>query len=167
MKPFPGRLRRAHDGYHPYILNEDQQEWLRETFPVTENHIVARAMDVSYPTLYRLTKTYGIRKSEEGKKAIMQRQGEWHRRMNNQAKLSLLGGNTPRNCHNVRLKPYTKQQVLSRHKAVKLYGYIVYDGNGMSENDADRYAIFYDDNTRRIAQFEETCAKHGLTIKEF
>ena len=167
MKPFPGQLKRSSTGCHPYILNDEQEAWLRETFPVTENHIVAKAMGTTWPTLYRIVKLMAIEKSEEGIKAIRQRQREWHNRMNRQARLLLLGGTTPSTCHNIRLQRYTKRQLQCRHTATKLYNSIVYNGYDLKDFDPARYVIYYDEETKRSARFEKTCAKHGLTIKEY
>lgn len=166
MEPFPGTLKRAPDGYHPYVLNKKQEAWLRATFPVTENRIVEKTMGVTHPTLYRIVSQLGIRKSAEGMKAIMQRQHIDHKRMNRHNRLLLLSGHHPDRCTNIRATAYTKKQVHCRHRAVNLYGYVVYNGHALHDGDDERYKIYYNEETRRSARFERTCRKHGLTIEE-
>ena len=167
MKPFPGILQRSKKGYHPYVLNKEQKAWLRETYPVTENRLIAKAMGASWPSTYKLVKQLKLHKSKEGLQTIYERQRHQHSRMNRQARLSLLGGTQPEQCTNIRLKPYTKKQMHCRHRAVKLYGYIVYDGHYLRDNDPERYCIFYDSDTQRSKRFEDTCAKYGLTVKAY
>lgn len=39
MKPFPGEVRKDYTiKCHPYVLTDDQEEWLSETFPMTETN---------------------------------------------------------------------------------------------------------------------------------
>lgn len=166
MIPFPGPLMRASDGCHPYVLNAEQESWLRATFPVTENRVIEKAMGVTHPTLYRIVLQLGIRKSGEGMKAIRQRQGDRHRQMVKYERVRMLSGYRHEKYHNIRLKPYTKSQVLCRYKAVKLYGYMVYAGNELRDDDDDRYKIFYNEETKRCGRFEDTCRRHGLTIEK-
>jgi hypothetical protein len=167
MKPFPGEVRKDYTiKCHPYALTDDQVEWLSETFPVTENIAIVRAMGISYPTLYKMARRYGLSKTEEGLQAIRQRQTEWHKRMNRQTRLHLMSGQQTGRCMNVRIKPYTKLQVDCRSKAVRIYGYIVTEGHQARDHDPDRYVIYYDDKTRRSAKFEANCEAAGFNIKE-
>lgn len=162
MKEFPLPLFRARSGR--IVLDEAQRDWLRETFPVTENNIVCRMMGISWPTLYRLAHDLGISKTVEGMKAIRKRQGEWHSRKVRQEKLRLLGGGRPMECTNVRLQPFTKGQVGRRHRAVSRYGYIITEGHVMHDCHPDRWVIFYDDGTRRSQRFEENSRGGGFVF---
>jgi hypothetical protein len=166
MTPFPGTIARSPDGYHHYILNDEQKAWLRDTFPVTENRLVAIAMGITYPTLYRIVSSLKLVKSEEGKKAIQKRQCEDHARMNRHHRLLMLSGHHPEKCTNIRVTPFTKLQINCRNRAVTKYGYMVYNGFDLRDDDADRYKIFYNKDTRRSARFEATCRKYGMTIEE-
>lgn len=166
MTPFPGELQKVVSKAHPYMLTDEQQEWLRDTFPVTENIHIVRAMGISYPTLYKLAKRYGLKKSDDGMNAIRKRQGEWHKRQCRQERLRLLGGGQPRECTNIRLVAFTKSQISRRNKAVKLYGYIVTSGHEMHDNHPDRWVIFYDRHTKRSKSFESNGQKDGFIFKE-
>ena len=166
MEPFPGKLRRAPDGYHPYVLNEEQEAWLRATFPVYENRLVEKAMGITHPTMYRIAHQLGIAKSEEGLRAIKQRQAESHHQMVKQERIRLMSGYRSEKCTNIRAQPYTKLQAHCRYRAVNKYGYMVYNGYDLRDGDDERYKIYYNEETRRSAMFERTCRKYGLTIEE-
>lgn len=167
MKPFPGTVRKDFTiKCHPYVLTDDQAAWLREVFPMTENIAIIRAMGISYPTLYKLVKRYDLQKTEEGLRAIRQRQADHHKRMIRQARLHLMGGETPRTCKNVRIQPFTKSQIGRRYHAIHIYGYIVTEGHQARDNDPERYIIYYDQTTRRSATFEANCENAGFIIKE-
>lgn len=146
---------------HPYILTDEQKDWLRETFPVTENRKIMEVMGISWPTLHKLAHELGLRKSEEGLKAIRQRKCEEHKRMNRHHKLLLMSGQKLTRCTNLRQQPYTKRQVDLRRSALDR-GYLL--DEDISEGSPGRYAIYYDDETPRSARFEETCRQHGLTV---
>ena len=167
MKPFPGTIRKDFTiKCHPYNLTDDQVEWLREVFPVTENLTIIQQMGISYPTLYKLTKQYGLIKTEEGLTAIRKRKSDRQRMMFRLARLQLMGGQTPHRCTNVRIQPYTKHQINRRNRAVSRYGYIVKDGYQARDNDPERYIIYYDEQTQRSPTFEANCAIDGFQIKE-
>ena len=162
MRPFPGELQKITSRAHPYTLNDEQQAWLCETFPVTENRKMMAAMGVSWPTLHKLAHDLGLKKSAEGLKAIRERKCEEHRRMNRHHKLLLMSGHTLTRCTNLRLKPYTKRQIDIRRCALDR-GYLL--DEDISEGSRGRYAIYYNDETERSARFEETCKRHGFTIE--
>lgn len=167
MKPFPGKVVKDFTiKCHPYALTDEQVAWLRDVFPATENIAIIRAMGISYPTLYKLAKQYGLKKTDEGLQAIRERQREWHMRMNRQTRLHLMSGQQTNRCMNVRIRPFTKSQISRRFKAVKLYGYIVTEGHQARDHDPERYVIYYDEETRRSAKFEANSVKEGFTIKE-
>lgn len=165
MKPFPGYIKLATTGHHHVELDRKQKQWLREVFPVTENTLVAKAMGISYPTLYRLIKKHKLKKSEEGIRAIMERARTNHRRMNHQERLRMLSGYRQERCFNIRMKAYTPVQCQCRYKAARFHNYIVYDGKDMKDGDPDRFKIFYDEETNRSKRFEETCKRHGLSVE--
>jgi len=166
MTPFPGTLQREVSHCHAYLLTDEQREWLAETFPVTENERVIKAMGISYPTLYNMVNRLGIRKTKEGLRAIRQRKAELHKRMCRQERLRLLGGGRPQCCQNIRLQPFTKSQISRRNKAVKLHGYIVKPGALLADNDPDRWVIFYNKKTKRSPTFERNGTSDGFIFKE-
>jgi len=166
MRPFPGEMQSVVSKSHPYRLTVEQQDWLREVFPVTENIAIVRAMGICYPTLYRLAKLYGLKKTDEGLHAIRQRQAENHKRQIRKARFCLMGGIRPDGCHNVRIQPFTKLQISRRNKAVKRYGYIVKEGHQTGDHHPERYIIYYDSKTRRSAAFEANSMKDGFTFKK-
>ena len=166
MTPFPGTIHRSTDGCHKYILNDEQEAWLRATFPVTENRAIAYAMGITYQTLYRIVHSLGLKKSEDGMKAIRQRQCNDHARMNRHNRLLMMSGHHPPKCTNIRTKPYTRNQTICRSRAVHVHGYMVYNGFDLRDDDDERFKIFYNEDTRRSARFEATCRRHGLTIEE-
>jgi hypothetical protein len=59
---------------HRLVLNDEQREWLCRWFPVTENKRLAKAMGVSLYKLHCFAIELNLTKSEEGLRAIKQRQ---------------------------------------------------------------------------------------------
>ena len=59
---------------HRRVLNDEQLEWLRRWFPVTENCRLAKAMKISLYKLREFARENGLVKSEAGLKAIRRRQ---------------------------------------------------------------------------------------------
>ena len=163
MKDFPLPLHRVRDG--KIVLDEAQREWLRETFPVTENAAVCMAMGVSRPTLYRLVKEMGLRRSSDGLREIKRRQGRRHHRMVIAERMRMMGGGRPERCGNIRIVPFTSVQVMCRHNAKRNHGYLVADGYGMGDGHPDRWVIFYDEGTRRSERFEANCREKGFVFK--
>lgn len=75
MKQFPGKIEMAHNSkVHYLVINEEQKEWLRRWFPVTENCRLAKAMGISLYKLHDFARKLGLTKSEAGMKAIKRRQ---------------------------------------------------------------------------------------------
>ena len=66
MKPFPGTMQKVASRAHPYTLSDEQKAWLAETFPVTKNREIMKAMGVSLPTLHKIANELGIKRSEDG-----------------------------------------------------------------------------------------------------
>ena len=163
MRPFPGELQKVTSKAHPYTLNDEQRTWFCETFPVTENRKMMEVMGVSWPTLHKLAHELGLRKSDEWIKEIRQRKCEEHRRMNRHHKLLLMSGHTLIRCTNLRAQPYTERQKDIRHDALER-GYLL--DEDISERSRGRYVIYYDDETKRSARFEETCKRHGFKIEK-
>lgn len=161
MRPFPGEMQKVTSRSHPYTLTDEQQDWLRETFPVTENRKIMEVMGVSWPTLHKLAHELGLKKSADGLRAIRQRKCEEHKRMNRHHRLLLMSGQKIDRCTNIRVQPYTKRQIDLRRSALDR-GYLL-DAD-IREGSKGRYAIYFDDETKRSARFEETCKRHGLTI---
>ena len=145
------------------MLNDEQKAWMTETFPVTENRKMMEVMGVSWPTLHKMAHELGLRKSEEGLKAIRQRKCEEHKRINRHHKLLLMSGQKITRCTNLRQQPYTRRQIDLRRSALDR-GYLL--DEDISEGSPGRYAIYYDDETPRSARFEETCKRHGLRVEK-
>ena len=145
------------------MLNDEQKAWMTETFPVTENRKMMEVMGVSWPTLHKMAHELGLRKSEDGLKAIRQRKCEEHKRINRHHKLLLMSGQKITRCTNLRQQPYTRRQIDIRRSALDR-GYLL--DEDISEGSRGRYAIYYDDETPRSARFEETCKRHGLRVEK-
>lgn len=145
------------------MLNDEQKAWMTETFPVTENRKMMEVMGVSWPTLHKMAHELGLRKSEDGLKAIRQRKCEEHKRINRHHKLLLMSGQKITRCTNLRQQPYTRRQIDLRRSALDR-GYLL--DEDISEGSRGRYAIYYDDETPRSARFEETCKRHGLRVEK-
>ena len=163
MRPFPGELLKEKSRSHPYVLNDEQKDWLRETFPVTENREIMKVMGVCWPTLFKWSQEMGLTKTEEGMKAIMERTHKKHRRMNKYHKMLLLSGQMITKCKNLRRQPYMRRQVEVRCSALDR-GYLL-DEN-ISEGSRGRYAIYYDDETKRSDRFEATCKRYGFRVEK-
>jgi len=161
MIPFPGKLNRATRS-HPYTLTAEQEAWLKATFPTTENTVIAKAMGISYPTLYYMAKRLNLEKSREGLRAIHIRQGQQHSSMNRHERLRIMSGEKSARCKNVRAMPYTHQQVSIRHKALQR-GYIL--PTNPDDHSPDRYTIFYDDETKRSSTFEANSKTKGFIFQ--
>lgn len=164
MKPFPGTMQKVASRAHPYTLSDEQKAWLAETFPVTKNREIMKAMGVSLPTLHKIANELGIKRSEDGIKAIRQRECEEHKRINRHHKLLLMSGQKITRCTNLRQQPYTRRQIDIRRSALDR-GYLL--DEDISEGSPGRYAIYYDDETPRSARFEETCKRHGLRVEKY
>jgi hypothetical protein len=74
MKPFPGEVEMTKGKIHRRVLNDEQLEWLRRWFPVTENCRLAKAMKISWYKLHEYARENALTKREEGMKAIKRRQ---------------------------------------------------------------------------------------------
>jgi len=74
MTPYPGQTETTSGKIHRLVLNDEQREWLCRWFPVTENKRLAKAMGVSLYKLHCFAIELNLTKSEEGLRAIKQRQ---------------------------------------------------------------------------------------------
>lgn len=162
IPPFPGSMQKIVSKSHPYMLTPEQQAWLAETFPVTENRRIMEVMGISYPTLYKLAHGLGLKKSKEGLEAIHRRQCEEHKRVNRHHRLLLMSGQKITRCTNLKVQPYTKRQIDIRRSALDR-GYLL--DEDISEGSHGRYTIYYDDDTKRSVRFEQTCKSNGLRIE--
>ena len=136
---------------------------MAETFPVTENRKMMTVMGISWPTLHKLAHELGLRKSEEGLKAIRHRNCEEHRRINRHHKLLLMSGHKITRCTNLRQQPYTKRQIDIRRSALDR-GYLL--DEDISEGSPGRSTIYNNDETTRSVRVEETCKRHGLRVEK-
>lgn len=83
MRKFPGKIERGGVNHNVVLLNEEQEEWLRKWYPVTENARLAKAMGVSIYAVRNHARRLGVcSKSEEGMKAINKRRGRAAARTN-------------------------------------------------------------------------------------
>ncbi len=73
MKAFPGTIE-SKGRFQRKELNDEQLEWLRRWYPVTENVRLAKAMGIGLGKLTDFAKDYNLKKSEAGMKAIKRRQ---------------------------------------------------------------------------------------------
>lgn len=74
MRRFPGTLTRSPKGGRPYILTDEQREWLCHYYPIVENTRLMKASGMSHSTLHRFARDLHLTKSEKGIKAIKRRQ---------------------------------------------------------------------------------------------
>lgn len=63
----------------------------------------------------------------------------------------------------VKMQPYTQSQLHRRHNALRK-GYLL--SPDTSENNPERYIIFYDRKTKRSKRFEANCIADGFQIKK-
>ncbi len=160
--PFPGIIQRSKQHATPYILTDEQKEWLRRWFPVTPDHTLAKMMGVAYMTVRRMASKLGLSKdkaaySERAKRAIRQIAESERRR----ARLCL-----PRRTRwNLPSKPYTPAQIRRRYHAIRKYGYVL--AADCSEEGGHRFVIYWDKDTRRSKTFEEYSEIQGFRFKEW
>lgn len=76
MKKFPGKVKRGGGNHRTVMLNDDQKEWLRKWYPVTENERLAKAMDMSVESMRKQARLLGVYKSEKGMEGIRKRQAK-------------------------------------------------------------------------------------------
>lgn len=76
MKKFPGVLSHGGGNHRQIIFTDEQMEWLRKWYPVTENGRIAKAMGISVESVRKYARLNGIHKSERGLKAIRKRQNK-------------------------------------------------------------------------------------------
>lgn len=81
MRRFPGTLTRSPKGGRPYILTDEQREWLCHYFPIVENTRLMKASGMSDSTLHRFARNLHLTKSEKGIRAIKRRQAAHIRRV--------------------------------------------------------------------------------------
>lgn len=72
MKKFPGPIQIG--DHRKLVLNYEQTEWFRRWFPVTENKRMAKAMGISEYKVHDIARQNALTKSENGMKAIRNRQ---------------------------------------------------------------------------------------------
>lgn len=73
MKPFPHPINR-HGARDKIILNEEQEAWFKEYFPIYSNEDIHKQMKVHLDFIRKHAKELGLEKSEEGMKQIKKRQ---------------------------------------------------------------------------------------------
>lgn len=74
MKAFPGTVETTKGRFQRKVLNNEQLEWLRRWFPVTENVRLAKVMGIGLNKLSDFARDYNLKKSNAGLSAIKQRQ---------------------------------------------------------------------------------------------
>lgn len=75
MKRFPGTPQRGGRNHRTVILTPEQEQWLRDNYPTTENARLARAMNCSIESMRAYARRLGIKeKSEAGWRDIRKRQ---------------------------------------------------------------------------------------------
>lgn len=73
MKPFPGSVETSNNTRRK-VLNDEQLEWLRHWFPVTENCRLSKVMRISEQKLRDFAVENGLKKTAAGMRAIKMRQ---------------------------------------------------------------------------------------------
>lgn len=117
-------------------------------------------MGVSWPTLNKFAREFGLRKNDEWLKATRKHYREEYKRRNRHHRLLLMSGS--KICTNIKAQPYTKRQIDLRRCALDR-GYLL--DEDITEGSHGRYAVYYDNETKRSARFEETCKRHGLHVE--
>lgn len=164
MNEFPGPLKRKQMRGGPYELTPEQEAWFKETYPVTKNSEVEKAMGIAWPTLYQIAHRLGVTKSEEGMRAIRKSNGKRCSQRIQHQKLLMMSGLPHTAFANIRLQPYTKQQMQCRYRGIHRYGYITYEGHQLYDGDKERYCIYYDVNTKRNGRYEANAIAMGFKI---
>lgn len=77
MKKFPGVLGHGGGGNHRQIVfTEEQIEWLKKWYPITENRRIAKEAGISIESVRKYARLNGLSKSEDGLRAIWKRQNK-------------------------------------------------------------------------------------------
>ena len=74
MTPYPGQTEITRGKIHRLVLNDEQRSWLCQWFPTIENKRLAKAMGISLYKIHCFARELNLTKSEEGLRAIKQRQ---------------------------------------------------------------------------------------------
>lgn len=76
MNKFPGVLKHGGGNHRQIMFTDEQIEWLKRWYPVTENERMAKAMGISADSVLKYARLNGLSKSEKGLKAIRKRRGK-------------------------------------------------------------------------------------------
>ena len=160
IDPFPGELRKEKKLGTPYMLTDEQAEWLRRYFPVTADRIIQQMIGCSYMTVRRLAQRLGISKDRN---AIHERYSQKMKEVVKSERRRDHWGLPRRTCLRLPFKKYTATEIRRRYKAVHKYNYILADD--CSDEGGHRYCIYYDENTTRNERFEYNSRSAGFKIK--
>lgn len=228
MKPFPGIATRATCSGQPFVLTDEQIEWLKKWFPTVENKRLSKASGMCEGVIHRLARKFGLKKSEKGLHQIMMRQSKvckrtcekngyydslrgrkpseatmagtrkmWKdiregrrehpfsvlKKMNPKRYKQFMANKSKERLESIRkeklrmmyglerktrlktvvLVPYKRSQIAHRFAALRR-GYLL--DVDCSEGSPGRYVIYYDDQTKRNAKFEENCIKDGFRFEK-
>ena len=158
---FPGKKEKIRQ---KYVLTDEQKAWLTKWHPITENKVLEQMSGYTHVTLARFVKEIGLKKSDEGFKAIMQRKGERLRNLRQKERRRILFGLPQQTRMHVVLEAYNHAQHSCRCRAIEK-GYVLSSECG--EGSLGRWLIYYDDETPRDDVFERNCNKNGFRIEEW
>ena len=161
IDPFPGDKKKKRQ---KYVLTDEQKTWLRKWHPITENKLLEQMSGYSHVTLARFIRELGLKKSEEGFKAIMQRKGERRREVYQKERRRMLYGLPKLTRIYTPLKTYNCAQSSCRRHALEK-GYVL-DAD-CKEGSPSRWVIYYDHETPRNEVFERNCNKNGFRVKQW
>lgn len=155
--PFPGKINKSKSLGTPYVLTEEQVEWLRRYYPNNATGEIGKIMGLARTSVTRIAQRLGIAKDRivypQRLREIQLKIIESERRRDRWGLPRRTNLYLPR-------KAYTKKEIRRRWTAKRRWGYI--PGDSMEE----RYIIFYDEHTKRNRIFEHYCIKNGFRIEE-
>ena len=161
IAPFPSTIKRGGDNGTTIMLSREQEAWLRKYYPTELTQQLAFIMGIHRTTLARFANKLRLTKAPayfQQKKAKL---GEMAKKLIHSERLRQKWCLPRQTKYNLPQKPFTRQEIMRRRRATER-GYIVGDVAS-----ADRFAIFFDEHTRRMATFERNCIKAGFKIEQY
>ena len=72
IEPFPGKVRKVKN---KYVMTDEQEAWMKEWYPRLKNEKIMRMTGLTFSTMHRFARLYGLTKTEQTLKRIWRASG--------------------------------------------------------------------------------------------